>query len=355
MIKAKNRSLVHRFAFSLLAVLAVVAVVVNGTNRPVYAFGTLLNRTVEISDAYPDRTAEYTITMASPPVAALGSIKVEFCENSPLYTEPCDAPAGFSLSGAMLVGQSGDTGFIVDPASTPNVLILSRAPGASTGPNSAYVLQNVVNASAIGTQYARFSTYASSDASGAAQDTGAVAYVLNENLGVGTEVPPYLEFCLATTITGTDCNNLGGNYLDMGDFNASRATTGQLQMAVATNAANGYMVSLDGQTMASGNNALPALPVPTASGPGTNQFGINLRANSNPVSGSNPEGVGSGTPTAKYNIANRFAFQSGDVLASNPAPDDFRKFTVTYLVNISKTQPAGVYAGSYTYVGLGNF
>jgi hypothetical protein len=28
---------------------------------------------------------------------------------------------------------------------------------------------------------------------------------------------------------------------------------------------------------------------------------------------------------------------------------------VTYLVNISRSQPPGVYAGSFTYTGTGNF
>lgn len=320
-----------------------------------YAFGTIGERSVELENNVPGQTSEYTLALTIPAVATLGSIKLEFCENSPLYTEPCDAPGGFNLAGATLVSQSGDSGFSIDPSSTANMLILSRTPGPSSGNPSSYILQSVTNANVEGTQYARYSTYAADDASGVSLDEGAVAYTLNGGLGVGTEVPPYLEFCVATAVNGSDCNDIEGNYLNLGDFASNRATTGQLQMAIATNAANGYMVSIDGQTMASGGNALPPLSVPSSSGPGTNQFGINLRANSNPTSGADPIGPGSGSPTARYNGINKFAFQKGDVLASSVNPDDYRKYTVTYLVNIRNDQPAGVYAGTYTYVGMGNF
>lgn len=316
---------------------------------------TIAERGVKLSDSIPGHQSAYNVFLRSPAVPTLGSIKVEFCENSPLFSQPCDPPGGFTLAGAILSDQSGDVGFTIDPSSTASVLILKRTPGASLGTPSEYTLQNVTNATALGTQYARFTTYASNDATGPIQDLGAVAYVLNVDSSLVTEVAQYLDFCVATTINSTDCSDLNGSYLGLGDFSPNAAATGQLQMVVGTNAGNGYMVSIDGNPMASGNNVLPPLTVPTASAPGNSQFGINLRANTSPASGANPSGVGGGTPTADYNIPNRFTFRSGDVIASRATTEDYRKYTVTYLVNISKKQEPGIYAGTYTYVTLGNF
>ncbi len=85
------------------------------------------------------------------------------------------------------------------------------------------------------------------------------------------------------------------------------------------------------------------------------QFGINLRANATPTVGSEPSGPGLGTPTADYNIPDRYKFNSGEVIAGYTAPEDTRRYTVSYLVNVSNAQPVGIYVTTITYVSLANF
>jgi hypothetical protein len=124
---------------------------------------------------------------------------------------------------------------------------------------------------------------------------------------------------------------------------------------VATNGAAGYNISLGGTTMTSGNNVINAMAVDDVSRPGVSQFGINLRANTTPAIGSEPSGPGLGTPTADYNIPDRYKFSSGEIIAGYTGPEDTRRYTVSYIVNVNNTQPVGIYVTTITYVSLANF
>lgn len=326
-----------------------------GSSHLVSAQASINDRSLTLSDSRAGVSATYRIRMTAPAKPLVGSIKIEFCENSPLFGEPCNAPAGFDLSGATIASQSGEVGFSRHPTSTANVLVLRRPPVSSVSVESTYVLADVMNATNAGSQYARYSTYAEEDASGTILDSGGIAYYLNERLGITTEVPPILDFCVGVSITGTVCATATGNYVQLGELSTSTPRVGKTEMVVGTNAANGYNISINGRTLFSGTNGIPSLSSPTASSPGTSQFGVNLRANSVPASGADPSGPGTGSPSADYNIANRFTFREGDVIAGHTGPERLRKYTLTYMTNISREQPTGVYSATYTYVALGNF
>lgn len=335
--------------------LALVVGIVLAAASSVSAQATITDRSLKLSNSVPATTSDYEVSFEAAASATLGSIKIEFCSNTALFELACVPPSGFDASAAVLSAQSGDVGFSIDPASTANVIILTRTASAGAGAPSSYTFSAIENATGAGSQYARYSTYPTTDASGPIQDRGSVAYALNPPFGLSTEVPPNIEFCLAQTIASNNCSSLAGSYVSLGDFSTNAARTGRMQMAVSTNAANGYAIYVNGNSLASGTNVLPGLNTPTLSLPGTSQFGINLRANSNPQSGEDPVGPGSGMPYGDYNIPDRFVFRSGDVVATKNNVEDYRKYTVTYLVNISSQQPVGVYAGTYTYVAIGNF
>lgn len=347
-----------RRVFSILgAVLLLVVPLATGLFQAIAQaqYATITERSLKLSNSQPSAVADYEVSFIAQAVPQLGSIRIEFCSNTALFEVTCNAPTGFDASAAVLATQTGDTGFSIHPSSTASTLILTRTPGPTTGLMSAYTFSNIVNASTADSQYARYSTYPTDDATGPMQDRGGIAYALNPAFGVSTEVPPHIEFCLAETIVSANCSIASGNYASMGDFSTVSARTGQTQMVIATNAANGYTIRINGNTIASGTNIIPALSSPTFSAPGNSQFGINLRANSDPSFGQDPTGPGSGLPAADYNIPNRFVFRPGDIIASKNTTEDYRKYTVTYLVNISRNQPPGIYAGTYTYVALGNF
>lgn len=316
----------------------------------------LQQRSLAVANNEPGQTSRYVISMTIVDDSVdLGSVKAEFCENTALFEIACTAPDGFDITTASLASQTGTSGFTIDPASTANDLRLTRAPGPQPAGPISFVLDGVRNANDPGSQYARYSTFQSADTSGTATDQGSVAYVLNPDFFVNSEVPPYLALCLGVTVIGVDCTTAQGNYVNLGELSTVRPATGQTQVVIATNAANGYSLIVGGSTMISGNNSIPPLNTPTASAIGLSQFGINARLNSAPVAGSEPQGPGSGQPTSDYGQANRFVYRAGDVIASDGGVEDYRKYTITYLVNISRNQPPGVYSSTFTYTGIGNF
>jgi hypothetical protein len=249
------------------------------------------------------------------------------------------------------------TGFTVHGAfTTANELVLTRTPGPTSPATVSYELGGVTNPSTPGTYYGRLETFTTTDASGPSYDAGGLAFAfVGDDLSIHTYVPPYLAFCIGNTIPNEDCAAAEGNYIDLGELSPTRTATGQTKLLVATNADYGYSITALGTTLTSGINVIPAITSPDVSRPGTSQFGLNLRANSTPSSGSDPAGMGRGNPTADYNIPNRFKFASGDMLASYNNPDYYRMYTASYVVNVSREQAAGVYVTTLTYIALATF
>ncbi|MGH7240070.1 MAG: hypothetical protein ACREHG_08400, partial [Candidatus Saccharimonadales bacterium] len=140
-----------------------------------------------------------------------------------------------------------------------------------------------------------------------------------------------------------------------GELTPGQTATGQEQFLVATNAKDGYNISVSGHTMTSGNNIIAPLNNSGQSVVGTSQFGLNLVANSNPVIGQDPSGPGVGTVTSNYDQPNIFRFDSGETLATSTTPSNYRKYTVSYIVNRPAGQTPGIYATTMTFIALGNF
>ena len=321
---------------------------------PVSALAT--QRSVLISDGTASATATYTLAFTISAPETLGSIKLLFCANSPLLTEPCTAPSGFDISGATLASQAGETGFSVyGPGTNANTLVLVRAPATAAAGSVSYELTGVVNPDTVGSFYGRLQTFATGDAGGAENDSGGLALALTNAIQVSTEVPPYLLFCGAVTISAFDCGTVSGDYINFGNLTAGSTASASSQLLSATNAQAGFTISVYGQTMTSGNNTIAAINPQDVSRPGLAQFGLNLVKNVSPSVGSDPVGPGSAAPLATYNQADFFRFASSSAIASTPSVDDYKKLTVSYIINIPVGQPVGVYSTTLTYVCLANF
>ena len=127
-------------------------------------------------------------------------------------------------------------------------------------------------------------------------------------------------------------------------------------MAVGTNASGGFAITVYGTPPAAGTSVIDTPSTPTASQPGTNQFGINLVQNTLPAIGSDPEGVwANAQPTSDYGQPNKYKYTSGDVVASSPNVSLMKKFTVSYIFNSSPTLRAGVYTTTINYIASGQF
>jgi hypothetical protein len=313
------------------------------------------NRQLKNSNSLAGGTSVYALSFDLSSAGNLGSIEVEFCSNDPISGDPCTAPNGLDLSGVTLSDQTGQTGFSIDSTSTNNRLILTRAASpAPVGPVS-YTFDNAINPGVPGSYFVRLQTFATTDASGSASDYGGIAYAINTNLSITAEVPPYIIFCTAVSIPGMSCANADGDYVNFGELSSTHPSRGSSQMLTATNARNGYSITITGTTLMSGNNVINQLGANDVSRPGTPQFGLNLRANASPSGGLDPTGPGVAAPTAPYNSPNFFRFTTNEVVATAIAADDLRLYTASYIVNVPSGQAPGVYASTVTYICLANF
>lgn len=341
-----------RFCVFLCVVLLVIAGMGPG---PRVAAAELTDRSIKISntDAAEDSVA-YGVTFSTATTGMLGSILIQFCSNSSIVVDVCDAPDGFSAAGAALAGQHGATGFSLASGGAANELLLTRPPSMQAPIDASYDFTGVTNPFTGGSYFARILTYPTSDATGAFTDAGGLALYYRPSLGISAEVPPFLKFCVGQTIEDFDCTTATEPYSDLGVLAPKATSLAQSQALVATNAGGGYSMWVLGTTMTSGNNVLSAMQ-DEESRAGTSQFGINLRANTDPIVGADPTGPGVAAIAANYNKPNLFRFASGDTLATTTAPDDFRKYTISYIVNVANNQPGGVYSTTLTYITLANF
>jgi hypothetical protein len=316
----------------------------------------LLERSLEISNSFAGASeVNYFALFKVATTGTVGSISILLCENTPLVDQPCDAPAGTNFTNTTLTQEGGLNGFSIYGGSTANNLILTRPPAiANAGVPAFYEFDKVHNPANSGPLFARILTYASSDATGTPIDSGGMALYIQDSLGINVEVPPYLTFCLGENISGVDCSTATEPFSDMGSFSPKLTSAAQHQIVIATNAPDGYSMWATGASMTSGGNVLTPMSGGTST-KGTSQFGINLRANSAPVIGQDSSGPGVAAVTAGYNQVNHFSFHSGDLLATAPAPDNYRKYTISYIVNVPANQPGGVYSAALTYVCLANF
>jgi hypothetical protein len=322
---------------------------------PVVSADQLLGRSLKLGDSQANVSTNYEFGFDVNETTPIAAITFQFCSNTPFPDDECTVPDGLDVSNAVLVNQSGNTGFAVAPQTTANRLVLERNGAPATTGFSSYRLAGVLNPVSDGSYYVRIQTYQTTQTTGEADNYGGIAFVINRNVEITATVPPYLLFCVGVTVNGFNCENVVGNYVNFGELSSRQATQGTTQMLAATNATDGYTIRVNGPTLTSGTNVIPGLVGSDISRPGVSQFGMNLRANNSPQGGLDVTGSGGGLPTNGYNQINNYRFNSGDVVAVSNTPDRARKYTSTYLVNITRTQAPGAYVSTLTYVALGSF
>lgn len=313
------------------------------------------SRSLRLENIDPGAVTTHTFTFTHGTTGTpVGSVMFEYC-TSPLMQITCVTPSGMDATSATLSNQTGEIGYSV-LSTQANQIILTRNPAALPTSNpSSYTFENVSNPTGqFQTFYVRITTYENIDATGTAIDFSAVANATVGKIFISSKVPPYLKFCVGISLSD-DCSSADESVVDLGTLSPTEASSGESQMIAATNAEFGVAIAVYGTTMTSGNNTIPALALPTLSAPGNAQFGMNLRDNSDPNVGQEPTGAGIANPTAQYNIPNRYVFDSGSVVATSPNVTDTRKFTSSYIVNISPSQPPGVYTSTLTYICTATF
>jgi len=183
--------------------------------------------------------------------------------------------------------------------------------------------------------------------SGAILGLGSSAGVnLQINAGNQTTNDPALSFIV---------NDSSVNF---GNFSAGAAATATSTFQVIDYTSYGYVVQTLGTPPTNGGHTILAMSSTGPSQVGQEQFGINLVANTSPVSlGSNPDhgSFGFGSATSNYGTPNNYRFVSGETIASAPQSSGQTIYTISYIINVKSTTPGGEYTGNQTILCTGTY
>lgn len=318
--------------------------------------GEITDRSLTLSSSAPGQTSvNYSFNLTVPSDTTIEAFSAEICTTA---YDACTTPTGFDAGNATLLSQPsgfGDsTGWSADSSDAGQIRMQNGNNSTTPGSSQSVTFDGITNLSNTNeTFYARLTTYANADYTGEI-DTGVVAASTAEQVQLEGTVPPILTFCVGTDIS-SDCSSASGNSIDFGTFSSSSTASATSQMRANTNGSGGYAITVKGSTLTSGTNSIPALGTQTASEPGTSQFGMNLRSNTDPNVGADPTGDGIGTYTSEYGTQDQFRFNSGDAVAEAVEETNSNTFTVSYIVNIEPKQAAGVYNTTMTYICTATF
>lgn len=354
MVGVSAKKLLQKISYCLIVASVVFAA--GPLNFSTVYAGQAQDRTLQLSDDTPAaHNVIYHTAFRIFTAGTVGSVEVRFCSNSSLVNDPCVAPWGFDALHVTVSNRQGISDWGVSSNSSVNDVILTRPASAVGAIPISFDLGNIINPTDAGSYFARVYTYPTTDGSGPATDSGGLAFSINDSFLVSAEVPPYLIFCTGVSISGLDCSGAVGDQINLGELSPAVTSSAQSQMLVATNAGSGYNITASGNTFTSGNNVIPGIAFMGFSLPGKSQFGINLRKNTKPAVGEDPQGGSTGGPNAGYNTVDHFKYVNGDAIASNNDVQDYKKYTVSYIVNVSKDQAPGVYSTTLTYICVANF
>lgn len=315
----------------------------------------------------------------------VGSIKFEYCTTAAPVDGGvlCDIPTNLDTTGATLGGETGlVTGFTADATTLGNgTVLLSRTAAAASAGASGYTLNNVVNPGDPATDpnvtfFVRISTYASTDGTGTPVDSGTVTASTASAIVLDGTMPESLVFCTGETIglvSGVpDCATATNGAISFNQlFSPTDTATASSQMVASTNAGAGYAIAVHGTTLTSGSNTIAPIGATAAGIRGVSQFGLNLKANTTATSatpvGSEVAVASNGTnyrgqAADDYKVIDNFKYVSGNTVANSysngndldaidtPGGSDAQIFTVSYIVNVPGSQPAGTYTTTLTYI-----
>lgn len=169
--------------------------------------------------------------------------------------------------------------------------------------------------------------------------------------GFNTDRQPYIEMVVTKPAVNLGVVTTSTTGYDTAAFN------------VKSYLSNGYVVQIYGPPPTNGTHQVTTTTSPYTSAQGTEQFGINLVANTTPSVGANavqdsdtahaaqPFGFGApATSPVDYGTANQFHYNSGDTIAQSTQSSGYTYYTISYIMNITPVTPGGTYTTAQTLV-----
>jgi len=151
--------------------------------------------------------------------------------------------------------------------------------------------------------------------------------------------------------------SLSSNSIDFGQLSRDEVRADSHTMTVDTNATKGFTVTVSGDTLRNGSYTIQALGTSADfSSPGSEQFGINLVANTSPAVGANLSGTSPvGSVVSPYGTTNKFAYTSGSTIAQSTNDINPTTYTISYIANVHVNTEAGSYTATLVYSLLPKF
>lgn len=182
-------------------------------------------------------------------------------------------------------------------------------------------------------------------------ETGVGNYVGGTNYqayaGFNTTDHPYLEI------------NVTGANLNLGVLSRSSTATTTTTFYVRSWLAHGYIVQTSGAPPTNSTYSMATPATATSSAVGTEQFGMNLVANTTPTTfGANPSQTTTyayGAAYGNYATANKYAYNNGDIIAQSTQSTSSTIYTISYIFNISGTTPGGNYTFNQSLVATSTY
>jgi len=343
--------------------------VVVGPNMP------LPVRSATISDSRPG-DPNLHFSWNSTTVNTIKAVRVQLCTDG-LKNTACTKPTGSDMTPTVLSatgGQLGVTGWSLAVVNDHEILLTNSTGAATTvGGTSTFDLTGFVNPTTVGTFFFRISTYTTTVAApGDSVGYGAIADSTARSLTETADVAESLVFRVANSVA-SDCssqtdiadpNDAASDLVTLSPNPMTLSTTsiGTAQMCATSNAQHGYTITyfdaaLGGATKGFWNGAHEfAVSNQFTSTQGTEQFGFNLRANTTPAVGFDPDGNGlvADLTNADYGTVDRFSYNdtgASTILAQKSAPNAATaRYTMSYVANISATTPGGTYKAHQIFV-----
>lgn len=160
--------------------------------------------------------------------------------------------------------------------------------------------------------------------------------------GFLTPNEPFLEFSIDSSV------------VNLGTLDTASANTGTAAFHVRAYVDSGYTVQTLSQppSYTSGaTHTLTAMSTLGSSTIGTEQFGINLRANTSPATfGADPvpfpdSTFAAGAAATGYSTVNQYKYVVGDIIANSSGSGwGLTNYTIAYIANINTLTPAGSYS-----------
>jgi hypothetical protein len=166
--------------------------------------------------------------------------------------------------------------------------------------------------------------------------------------GFNTNREEYIEFIV------------NSSSVDLGYLSSSTTASVTNTFSVKAYLSSGYVVRSASAPPSNGSHTLNNLVTPSASSAGTEQFGINLVANTSPSVGAAPVQVPDstfsfGTAASGYNTPNLFKYVNGDIIAQSTQSSGTTQYTISYIYNIAGTTPDGSYSFHHVLVATATY